>query len=129
MLEETILIAEDEHDIRSILHDILSGEGFNVISVSNGAQAYDFIKDKFVPDLLITDVMMPKLNGIELIETLHKEEINIPIIVYSASGHFKGMIEKLGARFIYKPFDLDALLNLAKEALYEKKQRTDRTGN
>ena len=101
-----ILIAEDDSDIVEILRLYLENEGYKIIAAGNGEQAFEeFQKSKI--DLAIIDIMMPKINGYELIEKI-REISNIPILVLSAknldSDKILGL--SLGADdYLTKPFN------------------------
>jgi two-component system response regulator (stage 0 sporulation protein F) len=105
----TILVADDEVPIVELLADLLEEAGYRVIPAYNGADALRLI-EREPPSLLITDNMMPRLSGLQLIERLGAGgEPPFPIILMSAVNP-----ERLPASisFVPKPFDLDQLLNL-----------------
>ncbi len=109
----TVLLIEDNHDLNNIIHSELSNY-FKTLSTFNGKEALKTLK-KERPDIIITDIMMPVMNGIEFIETIKgiPEFKNIPIIVMSAleEKHSNMKLWKLGVvDFITKPFDLQVLL-------------------
>ncbi|WP_443938412.1 hybrid sensor histidine kinase/response regulator [Pedobacter sp. MW01-1-1] len=110
----TILIVEDNDDMRRLLHDFLSNE-YDVIACQNGLEALEIAK-KQIPDLILTDLMMPELDGISLIKRIKKAKFlaHIPIIILSAKSSEESKIEGLQALandFIEKPFNL-RILNL-----------------
>ncbi len=112
----TILIVDDEGPIRSFLAMLLEDAGHHTQQAINGAQALQLIEVGERPDLVISDVMMPVLNGTELCRRLKgsPQTRPIPVILISAAG--PRAAEGAGAdAFIAKPFDLDAM-----EALIEK---------
>lgn len=80
---EKILIVEDEKGIRVLLADVLSSEGFEVISVKDGQESLDQMEDsKF--DLVITDINMPRLDGIEMLKRMKKAGRKEKVIVITA---------------------------------------------
>lgn len=108
-----LLIAEDNPDVRYLITNICN-EHFQIISAENGKVAYEIATEK-IPDILITDVMMPEMDGTELCASLRKHELtcHIPIVMLTARGDQKDKIEgfKTGADdYLVKPFDADELL-------------------
>lgn len=106
MKEKTILVVDDEKDIREVIEIYLMNEGFNVISAENGEEALKLLKCYKV-DLIILDIMMPKLNGIQACLNIRKEE-KMPIIMVSAKHEDADKILGLniGADdYITKPFN------------------------
>lgn len=101
-----ILIAEDDEDIRELLRLYLESEGFLVISAENGELAVERA-GKESPDLAILDIMMPKLNGYEVLKKLRKKG-NIPIIMLSAKNQDMDKILGLNVGaddYLAKPFN------------------------
>ncbi len=84
-MKKKILIVEDDKDIVELLTLYLEGNGFEVESTDNGLDAYNMINEKDF-DLVLADVMMPVMNGYELIKKLRQEKNNIPIIILSAKS-------------------------------------------
>lgn len=105
-MKRTILIAEDEADIRNILRLYLEGEGYQVVEAADGEQALAAAR-KHSPDLAILDVMMPKLDGLAVTRAL-RQQSDIPILILSAKGQDNDKILglNLGADdYIVKPFN------------------------
>jgi putative two-component system response regulator len=105
----TILVADDEPNIREIIKMMLSEEGYHLIFAENGAEAVD-MAHKLVPDLVLLDVMMPKMDGYEVCRRLRAEPAlaQVPIIMITALGDTASRIRGItsGADdFISKPFD------------------------
>ncbi|MFH1006131.1 MAG: sigma-54 dependent transcriptional regulator [Candidatus Latescibacterota bacterium] len=107
-----ILLAEDEEIMRITLKDGLSNEGYQVIAASDGREALEkFRQDDF--DLLITDLRMPKLDGIELLKEVKCLSPEIPVIIITAYGTIETAVQavKLGAYdYLTKPLLIDELL-------------------
>ncbi|HRZ40752.1 MAG TPA: response regulator [Candidatus Omnitrophota bacterium] len=80
-----ILIIDDEQDIRVLLRDLFKGAGYEVEIAANGKEAMDFCKDKQV-DLMITDIIMPEMEGVETIGNFVKMFPEIKIIAISGGG-------------------------------------------
>jgi len=113
-----ILVSEDNPDIRKILVMRLEINGYDVIQAQDGEEAIDKIK-KEAPDLVILDLMMPKISGFEVCRMIKFDEKykDIPIIVLSAldqQADREKAIEGGADAYFIKPFDLELLLNKIK---------------
>jgi len=112
----SVLLVEDDAEVRSSVAEILELEGFAVDTAIHGQQALDKLRAGAAPCVLLLDLMMPVMNGLELLEHLHKEaELRTPpVIVLSANRGYEA--EDLGvAAIVRKPFDVDALVgNIAR---------------
>ena len=107
-----ILLVEDEEPIQQFIGEFLQDEGYTVICAHHGAQALSMI-ERWRPDLVVTDLMMPIMNGSELCRRLRSETATreVPIIVMSAAG--RDQADQGGAdAFLSKPFELDDLLTM-----------------
>ena len=127
-----ILIAEDTPDILMVLIDLLEMEGFRVHTSGDGQGAWEYLMHCHrCPDLVITDIMMPRLSGIDLIKKCREEEKfkNLPIMVYSSSAHFYKTVKNLGCEFISKPFDMDTILNAINNILNKENDLCDAIQN
>ncbi len=106
-----ILVVDDETQISRVLKTTLNSQGYEVKTASNGEAGFDAISD-WLPDLLITDLSMPGMSGIDLCRAV-RERSNIPIIVLSVRGEEKTKIEALDAGaddYVTKPFSVNELL-------------------
>ncbi|WP_236978120.1 response regulator transcription factor [Membranihabitans maritimus] len=104
--QELVLIAEDERIIRRTLQLKLEKEGFNVLTAEDGQQAIEMLESSD-PDIVVTDLMMPFRNGLEVLEFVKKKESEIPVIVLSAAGQENIVLDafNMGASdYITKPF-------------------------
>jgi len=121
-MKPTILVADDELGIRELLVELLQ-DIYNVTTAQNGLEAYDLLKkEKF--DLILLDLRMPKMTGLEVIKKIHDEKIPTTVICVTADKDINSAIHaiKLGAfDYVVKPFDNDKMLVLIKNAL-EKSQ-------
>jgi len=120
-----ILIIEDEASIRRVLIKILSEESstYNVEEAEDGMQGFEKIKNTDY-DLVLCDIKMPKMDGVELLEAVKKIKPEIPMVMISGHGDMETAINamRLGAfDYISKPPDLNRLLNTVRNAL-DKKQ-------
>lgn len=105
-MKEKILVVDDEEEILNLLEIYLSNEGYTVIKAIDGYSALDILKIE-KPHLIVLDIMMPGIDGIEVLKEIRKN-INIPIIMLSAKGQNTDKITGLltGADdYITKPFD------------------------
>ncbi len=117
-----ILICEDEEIMLTALEFRLQRQGFDVIIAQDGKEALEKIQTE-TPDLIVADIMMPYVNGLELIQHLRKDFTNtLPIIVISALEHEETVLEafRLGATdFITKPFKPNELILRIKKIFQE----------
>lgn len=107
-----ILIVEDEENIQKILKYNLELEGYEVVAVSNGKSALDVICSQHF-DVLLLDIMLPEINGIEICEKIRLTDKNVGIVMVSAKDTTSDKINglKVGADdYITKPFNLEELL-------------------
>ena len=115
----TILIADDEKAIRKTLREILEYESYKVDEAEDGQKAYDMAKDNEY-DLILCDIKMPKMDGLEVLDKLKKEGNEAQIIMISGHGNIENAVDavKKGAYdFISKPPDLNRLLITVRNAL------------
>jgi two-component system KDP operon response regulator KdpE len=113
-----ILVVDDEPQITRVLRTTLNAQGYEIRVANDGETALEIVKD-FTPDLVITDLMMPNLNGIELCRRL-RQASPVPILVLSVRGEERSKIEALdcGADdYITKPFSTGELLARVRAAL------------
>jgi CheY-like chemotaxis protein len=107
---KTVLLVEDDLEIRDILQDLLEAEGYDVIPAGNGRQALQFLAENRAsgPDLVILDLMMPMIDGRQVLEVMQRDQAlaEIPVIVISAIARET----PVGARaLLKKPFSLEKL--------------------
>jgi two-component system sensor histidine kinase/response regulator len=119
-----ILIVEDTLAIREEIFDILIMENYTVFQAKNGKTGFE-IALKEEPDLIISDILMPELNGIEMFKKLqtHKKTIGIPLIFLSAKGEKQDIRNgmNLGAEdYLTKPIKINDLLNAVKNKIEKK---------
>lgn len=100
-----ILIADDENEIRSLIRVYLEKDGYEVVEAKDGMEVFALLNENV--DLVILDIMMPKLDGIEVLKRIRKEN-NVPVLIVSAKnqGYERILGLDLGADdYITKPFD------------------------
>lgn len=117
-----ILLVDDEGAIRAMVSVVLKKEGRTFVEACNGTEAQAFLAaDSY--DLVISDVIMPDCDGIELVMSIRRKQPEIPVIIMSGGGrvqanHYLNLAEKLGAAKVFeKPFDTIALRAAVNEIL------------
>lgn len=129
MTKGTILVADDDMAIRTVINHALSRAGYEVKLVSNAATLWDCINKEIV-DVIVTDVVMPDENTFNLIPKIKQLKPNVPIIVMSAKNTLMTAItaaEKGAFEYLPKPFDLNELLNIIARAIKEKEAKKTKT--
>jgi CheY-like chemotaxis protein len=119
---QTILVVDDEDAIRGLIKTTLEMAGYTVRGACNGKEASQLL-EQFMPDLLITDLLMPEKEGIELIQEVRARYPKMPIIAISGAqtektGLYLKVAGSLGADYtLSKPFALKDLLQTVKQVL------------
>jgi len=124
-----ILVVDDEKDIRQLIGQILSDEGYKVCLASNSETAMEEINSKS-PDLIILDIWLKDSNmdGIEILKTVRSNDKNIPVVIISGHGNIEIAVAavKQGAYdFLEKPFNTDQLIVVIKRALEASRLRRE----
>jgi DNA-binding response OmpR family regulator len=124
-MSKKVLVIEDEENVRLVVSLTLEKEGYEVESVSDGEEALEKVVD-FAPDLIILDIMMPGMDGWEVLGLLKSNDITekIPVCVLTAKGEFRDIMyasQKGAADYITKPFTRKDLLNRVAELVGRKK--------
>lgn len=129
MAGETVLTVDDREDSLKFLRDyVLEPNGYKMLWARNGLEALDVILGKKV-DLIISDLVMPKMGGLELLESLRDKGLDIPTILMTFHGSEGTAVRafRLGARdYIIKPFAIDEMVNAIDRALTESRLRQER---
>ncbi len=115
----TILVVDDDPQLRQSFEKLLTQEGHTVWVAPNGETALATLKAQ-IPDLVIMDVRMPGMSGLETFQRLHELDAKLPVIIMTAYGTTETAIEatKLGAfDYVLKPFDIPDILALIEQAL------------
>ncbi len=119
---EKILVVDDEEDIVYLLREALQDEGYQTFGAFNGQEALEIVQ-KEKPDLILLDIMMPKIDGYSLNQQLkkHQETHDIPVIVISGRGQLRDLFllnqESPIADFLEKPFPVKLLLEKIEQVL------------
>ncbi len=112
-----ILIADDEKDILDVMKKKIAAAGYEVITASDGAQAWEKIKTES-PDVILLDLNMPKMNGFEVLKNLREVSPSgkwQPVIIISAQGELEDMKKGFNLEadhYITKPCDIEAILRV-----------------
>ncbi len=85
-----VLIAEDDRELRQLFQHVLTKNGYAVTGVSNGQEVLDALRDGYF-DIIISDIMMPVMDGYELVRTLREADINIPVLMITAKDAYDDM--------------------------------------
>ncbi len=129
MAGETVVAVDDRDDSLKFLREyILEPNGYKMIRARNGLEALDIVQQQQV-DLIISDLVMPKMGGLELLESLREKGLDIPTILMTFHGSEGTAVRafRLGARdYIIKPFAIDEMLNAIDRALTESRLRQER---
>ncbi|RMG94347.1 MAG: response regulator [Deltaproteobacteria bacterium] len=120
--EQNILVIEDDPSVRLLLQKSLSAKGYSVEVVEDGLEGLKRLEEGDAPDLIIVDIMMPRLDGMTFVKAIkrHEDTRPIPVIFLTAKNDPKTMIEgiNVGAKFyVTKPFQFDELLKKVEKAL------------
>lgn len=114
-MESTILVVEDDPLLREVITEALSDEGYTVYEAGDGEGALERLDAMpRQPDLVLSDVRMPRLSGFELAERLAQRRLPIPIVLMSAT---RNAPPGESATFLAKPFSLDDLVALVARVL------------
>lgn len=122
-----ILIAEDERDIRDLITFTLNYAGFEVTATSNGEEAYAKAEE-VIPDLILLDVRMPRMNGYETCARIKSNPLlkHIPVVFLSAKGQETEVqigLEVGAVEYILKPFAPDHLIERVRAILGNREKR------
>jgi DNA-binding response OmpR family regulator len=122
-----ILIMDDDPTIADLLTEALADEGYETFMTTQSLRFYDALREH-QPDLILLDLMMPYLDGRDELKLMAMgSDRRIPVIVVtadvSAVNHEKELYEAGVAHIIYKPFDLDKLVDLVKQTIGEPEER------
>ncbi|MDD4170907.1 MAG: response regulator [Syntrophomonas sp.] len=117
----TILIVDDQKGVRRLLEELFKKEGWEVRIAGDGLDAIDKVEE-MVPDLILMDVKMPNMNGLEATQEIMLRNPGIPIIMMTAYGEIEVVKQALEAgvkRCISKPFDIVMLRDMVDKLMIE----------
>lgn len=116
-MEEKILIVDDQYGIRILLNEVLKKEGYTTFQAANGVKALEIV-DEHSPDLVLLDMKIPGMDGIEILKRMRQKEPDIRVIIMTAYGELDMIQEarELGALTHFaKPFDIDDIRRTVKQ--------------
>ena len=131
MAKQTILVVDDEKDLLDLIEYNLRKEGFNVLKAENGEEGIAMAKEHS-PDLVLLDIMMPKMDGLQAVEVMRKdaELKRIPIILLTARSDEKTEVEGLNKGsddYITKPISTTKLISRIKAVLRRFDEKEEAT--
>lgn len=117
--KQSILLVDDDQEFRKAMKKMFEKSGYEVTVAADGREALEILT-KGTFDLIISDLRMPNLNGMELMEAIKKEKLDVPVIFITAYGEVESYMDlmNLGAfEYINKPVKGQEILNVARRAL------------
>ena len=118
-----ILVVEDELDLLELYHGVLETEGYRVMTAINGEEGLSVFR-LFQPDLVFTDVIMPKINGMEMVQAIRREKPDTKIVYITGFLGVEGLrnkisdeLKRFGYRLLSKPFKISHMLDEIEEYL------------
>lgn len=123
-IRRNILIADDDDDMRALMVNTLRSDGYSVVEARDGAELLETLRDaledgRLRPDILITDIKMPRLSGLGVLQALRRARVRMPVILVTAFGDesMHVVAKRLGAvGVLQKPFDVDDLRTVVMNA-------------
>lgn len=120
--ELTLLLVEDEDSIRESMQEVFGGVFQKVISASNGDEGLKKFK-KFSPDIVIADIMMPIMDGLEMSRQIKEFSKNTPVVILSAYSEKEKLLKAIDVgidKYVIKPIDMDELFALLEQIVKTK---------
>ena len=116
-MNKKILVVDDEHNIRLLLKEELTDEGYNVIMAENGEKALKMIVSE-KPDLVTLDIKMPGEDGLSILRRIREIEYDLPVIICSAYSVYKSDFSAVAAdHYVVKSSNFDELKNKIRDIL------------
>lgn len=118
-MQRKILIVDDQFGIRILLNEIFQKEGYKTFQAANGVQALEIVNNE-EPELVILDMKIPGMDGLEILKRIKKDNQSIKVIIMTAYGELDMIQEAIDNGAIThfaKPFDIDDILKAVKEQL------------
>ena len=110
----TALLVDDEEQLLEILKQVAEGIGMDTITAVNGKEALKLYTEK-KPDIIISDIYMPEMNGIKLLQEVKKLNPEKPVVLITGYAHYRQLIDNLDYTpdgFLEKPFDLKRIIEI-----------------
>ena len=114
-----VLLADDDQAVRELLARVLIGMGYEVDSASDGQRALEFVRTNHY-DVIVTDLMMPNLDGLALLRSVREYDLDVPVILLTGMPDFESAVRAVeyGAfRYLVKPVDVDVLVDAVRRAV------------
>jgi len=111
-----VLIVEDEQKLANLIRSSIKDLFFKVVTAKDGIEGLKKF-NSFKPDIIISDILMPNLNGLEMCKTI-KEQSNIPIVILSAHSQKEMLLQAIDigiSKYFIKPFDIESFIEYLKE--------------
>ena len=127
---KSILIVDDEANIRRVLDAVFAKDGYRVLTAENGRKALDIVSTEPELDVLLCDLIMPDLNGIEVLKSVREINPFLSVVMITAHGTIKTAVDamRFGAfDYITKPFDMDEIKLIVKNALERRRLMAENT--
>jgi len=124
-----VLIVDDEFDIVDVLGDLLTAEGYEIVTAANGREGLSRLRDAPI-DLVLLDCMMPVVDGPEMLRLMREDErlLHVPVVMMSAA-EMRHRIQALGcSAFLKKPFDLNTLLETVARLIDDRNRKNSASG-
>lgn len=118
-MAKTILVVDDELGYRQMIHMDLTGQGFNVLMAEGGLRALEILKAERV-DLVLTDMKMPKMDGLDVVTAVKKDHPGIPIVLmtgYAVEDRVQRALELKATVCLKKPFPIEDLAAIIQTTL------------
>lgn len=107
--EAEVMAVEDDDRIRKLIRTVLEGEGYEVVSASNGGDALRLL-DEAKPQVILLDLMMPGLDGWAFLRAIREQGVKTPVVLVSAISDLPAEARRLGADSLPKPFAVEDLI-------------------
>lgn len=123
MNKPSILVVDDELLIRDLLYDFFTNQGWEIAIAENGAKALDILKERKV-DLILTDLKMPEIDGLDLTEIVKNEYPQIPVVIMTGFPSIDSAIQALRFKvedYVIKPFNINQLYKTCAKKVNEVK--------
>lgn len=122
MHQPSILVVDDELLIRDLLYDFFSGQGWQIAVAENSERALQILHDRKI-DLVLTDIKMPELDGLQLAARLKESDPNLPVVVMTGYPSVESAVTALRAKvedYVIKPFNINQLFKLIEATIQRK---------
>ncbi|HEY6100717.1 MAG TPA: sigma-54 dependent transcriptional regulator [Anaeromyxobacter sp.] len=123
-MSATIWVIDDDASSRELLARVLAARGWSVVTLADGREALDKLATDGAPDLVVSDIRMAEVGGLEVTEAFRKDAPDTPVILVTAFGNVDGAVEAIrrGAfDYVSKPYDVDAVVLTASRALEQRR--------